>query len=254
MNRYDLAGRSMIVTGGGGGFGHAIARFALECGARVCLWDISDDALRRAAVELKGEARILTRRVDVTDESSIAAALKADVAAFGRIDAFVNNAGILGEVVPVWETTPANFRRVLEVNLVGAYLCMRAVLGVMRKQEAKPLRGHVVNVASIQGKEGMPLAAAYASSKAGLIGLTKTAGKEAGPLGIMVNVITPAAAETGMMMELTPERRADITRRIPLARLLEVEELARMVAFLSSDDCSFSTGAVFDLSGGRATY
>ena len=180
--------------------------------------------------------------------------LAADVAAFGRIDAFVNNAGILGEVLPLWETAPANFRRVLDVNLFGAYLCLRAVLNVMRRQDPLPLRGHVVNVASVQGKEGLPFAAAYAASKAGLISLTKTAGKEAGPLGIMVNCVTPAAAETAMAKQLTPERRADILQRIPLGRFADVAEIARMVVFLCSDDCSFSTGAVFDLSGGRSTY
>ena len=254
MNRYDLAGRSLIVTGGAGGIGRAIARVALDSGARVSLWDASETALRSAAAALADDTHVTVRCVDVTDEAAIAAALAADIAQAGRIDAFVNNAGILGEVLPTWETTPANFRRVLDVNLVGAYLCLRAVLDVMRKQEARPLRGHVVNVASIQGKEGMPRAAAYAASKAGLIGLTKTAGKEAGPLGIMVNAITPAAAETAMAQELTAERRADIVRRIPLGRFVDVDEIARMVAFLCSDDCSFSTGAVFDLSGGRATY
>ncbi len=131
---------------------------------------------------------------------------------------------------------------------------MRAVLGVMRRQDARPLRGHVVNVASVQGKEGLPLAGAYGASKAGLISLTKSAGKEAGPLGIMVNCVTPAAAATGMAKELTPQRRADILQRIPLGRFVEVDEIARMVVVLCSDDCSFSTGAVFDLSGGRSTY
>jgi NAD(P)-dependent dehydrogenase (short-subunit alcohol dehydrogenase family) len=254
MNHYDLASRAMLVTGGAGGIGRAIARLALDSGARVSLWDTSQAGLRDAAAELAAPSHVFTRVVDVTDETSVDAALAADAATFGRIDAFVNNAGILGEVVPVWETTPANFRRVLDVNLTGAYLCLRAVLDVMRKQDARPLRGHVVNVASIQGKEGMPLAAAYAASKAGLIGLTKTAGKEAGPLGIMVNAIAPAAAETAMAQELTAERRADIVSRIPLGRFVDVDEIARLVMFLCSDDCSFSTGAVFDLSGGRATY
>ena len=155
---------------------------------------------------------------------------------------------------PLWETTPADFRRVLDVNLVGAYLCLRAVLDVMRQQAPTPLRGHVVNVASIQGKEGMPRAAAYSASKAGLIALTKTAGKEAGPLGIMVNCVTPAAAETAMAAALTPERRGEIVSRIPLGRFVDVDEIARLTLFLCTDDCSFSTGAVFDLSGGRATY
>jgi NAD(P)-dependent dehydrogenase (short-subunit alcohol dehydrogenase family) len=254
MNRYDLTGRSVLITGGAGGIGLAIARAALASGARVSLWDHADDALQDAAKALAQRERVALRRVDVTDQGKVEAALAADVAAYGRIDAFVNNAGILGEVLPLWETTPANFRRVLDVNLVGAYLCMRAVLDVMRRQEARPLRGHVVNVASVQGKEGLALAGAYGASKAGLIALTKSAGKEAGPLGIMVNCVTPAAAETAMAKELTPQRRGDILQRIPLGRFVGVDEIARMVVFLCSDDCSFSTGAVFDLSGGRSTY
>ena len=252
MNRYDLASKSVLITGGAGGIGRGIARCALACGARVSLWDRSEPALQDAVFALGVDT--VARRVDVTDQASVEAALAADLAAFGRIDAFVNNAGILGEVLPLWETDPVDFRRVLEVNLVGAYLCLRAVLDVMRRQEARPLRGHVVNVASVQGKEGLPLSGAYSASKAGLIALTKTAGKEAGPLGIMVNCVTPAAAETAMAKELKPKRRADILGRIPLGRFVEVDEIARMVAFLCSDDCSFSTGAVFDLSGGRATY
>jgi 2-dehydro-3-deoxy-L-rhamnonate dehydrogenase (NAD+) len=254
MNRYDLTGRSVLITGGAGGIGRAIARAALASGARVSLWDHAADALQDAAKALSECERVTIRPVDVTDQAAVDGALVADVAAFGRIDAFVNNAGILGEVLPLWETAPANFRRVLDVNLVGAYLCMRAVLDVMRRQDARPLRGHVVNVASVQGKEGLALAGAYGASKAGLISLTKSAGKEAGPLGIMVNCVTPAAAETAMAKELTPQRRADILQRIPLGRFVEVDEIARMVVFLCSDDCSFSTGAVFDLSGGRSTY
>lgn len=252
MNHYDLAGRAVIVTGGAGGIGRAIAALALACGAHVSLWDRDRESLARAAEALA--AGVQTRVVDVTDEASIAAALDGDVRRFGRIDAFVNNAGILGEVVPLWETDPAQFRRVIEVNLVGAYLCLRAVLDVMRRQQARPLRGRVVNVASIQGKEGMPRAGAYSASKAALMALTKTAGKEAAQLSIIVNCVAPAAAETAMARELTPERRAEIVGRIPMGRFVEVDEIARMVAFLCSDECSFATGAVFDLSGGRATY
>jgi 2-dehydro-3-deoxy-L-rhamnonate dehydrogenase (NAD+) len=254
MNRYHLTDRSLLITGGAGGIGRAIARAALASGARVSLWDNAADALQEAAKALSECERVTIRQVDVTDQAAVDGALAADVAAFGRIDAFVNNAGILGDVLPLWETAPANFRRVLDVNLVGAYLCMRAVLDVMRRQDARPLRGHVVNVASVQGKEGLALAGAYGASKAGLISLTKSAGKEAGPLGIMVNCVTPAAAETAMAQELTAQRRADILQRIPLGRFVEVDEIARMVLFLCSDDCSFSTGAVFDLSGGRSTY
>ena len=254
MNHYDLAGRVVIITGGAGGIGRAIGRAALASGARVSLWDRSHAGLQDAAGALGEAGRVALRVTDVTSETSIAAALAGDVAAFGRIDAFVNNAGVLGEVAPLWDTTPANFRHVIDVNLVGAYLCLRAVLEVMRRQAPRPLRGHVVNVASIQGKEGMALAGAYSASKAGLISLTKTAGKETAELGIIVNCVTPAAAETAMAKEISAARRDDILGRIPMNRFVDVDEIARMVLFLCSDDCSFSTGAAFDLSGGRATY
>jgi len=256
MNTYDLTGKTAIITGGGGGIGRAIARLMLQSGAAVSLWDLARAALETAATELEGPAakRVQLRQVDITDQASVAAAAEADHARFGRIDVLVNNAGILGEVKPVWEVDPADFRRVLEVNLTGAFLCTRAVLPLMRAQAASPHRGHIVNIASIQGKEGMPLAAAYSASKAGLIALTKTVAKEVATEAIHVNCITPAAAETAMARQITAERRADILRRIPMGRLVEVEEIARLAGWLSSDDCSFSTGAAFDISGGRATY
>jgi 3-oxoacyl-[acyl-carrier protein] reductase len=256
MNSYDLAGKTAIITGGAGGFGCAIAKRLLASGAAVSLWDVAADRLEAAAGQLGAgsPAPVAWRRVDITDADAIRGAVEAERAAFGRLDILVNNAGILGEMKPIWETDPAIVRDVFEVNLMGAYLCMRAVLPVMRMQAARPHRGHIVNVASIQGKEGMPLSAAYSASKAGLIGLTKSVGKELAQEGIYVNCITPAAAETAMAKLITPERKADILRRIPMGRLVEVDEVARMVAWLVSTDCSFSTGAVFDLSGGRATY
>ena len=256
MNRYGLEHRTVVITGGAGGIGRAIAKTVLANGARVCLWDRDEAGLRDALHELDAgiDQHTVLRVVDVTDERGVTTTLARDVAEFGRIDAFVNNAGILGEIAPLWETDVTAFRQVIEVNLIGAYLCLRAALDQMRKQRPDPLRGHIVNVASIQGKEGMPRAGAYSASKAGLIALTKTAGKEAAELPIAVNCVTPAAAETAMAHALTPERRAEILRSIPLGRFVEVDEIARMVAFLCSDDCSFSTGAVFDLSGGRATY
>ena len=256
MNSYHLSDKVVVVTGGAGGIGRAVASLALSNGARVSLWDRDEAALHEAARDLHpyDAGSISLRVVDVTDENEVAGALADDVTAHGRIDAFVNNAGILGEVLPLWETDPGNFRRVIEVNLIGAYLCLRAVLKQMLTQSATPMRGHVVNVASIQGKEGMPRAGAYSASKAALIGLTKTAGKETADMHITVNCVTPAAAETSMARALTAERRAEILGRIPLGRFAQVEEIARMIAFLCSDDCSFSTGAVFDLSGGRATY
>jgi 3-oxoacyl-[acyl-carrier protein] reductase len=188
-------------------------------------------------------------------------AAQAAFASHGRIDILVNNAGVLGEVKPIWETTPENFQRVLQVNLFGTYLVTRSVVGLMRHQAPRstdagghPLRGHVVNIASIQGKEGMPMASAYSASKAGMIALTKSVARDTATDGIMVTAVTPSAAETAMAKEISAERRAEIMARIPMGRFVEVDEVARMVLWLSSDDCSFSTGGIFDLSGGRASY
>jgi 2-dehydro-3-deoxy-L-rhamnonate dehydrogenase (NAD+) len=247
-----LEGRVAVVTGGAGGIGRAVATRLLGGGARVSLWDVSSAGLAAATGALG--AGVLSRVVDITDENAGAGGLAADRAAFGRIDVLINNAGILGAVTPLWESDPADLRRVIEVNLIGAMLCTRAVLAVMRAQEPRPHRGHIVNVSSIQAKEGMSLSAAYSASKAGLVALTKSAAKDAAGDGIFVNCITPAAAETAMAKEITAERRADIMRRIPLGRFVELDEIARMVAWLVSDECSFSTGATFDLSGGRATF
>ena len=255
MNEYDLAGKTAIITGGAGGFGVAVAKRLVASGAAVCLWDVAADRLEAAAATLRASsARVSWREVDVTDERAIDAAVAAERAASGRLDILINNAGILGETKPIWETDPADVRKVFEVNVMGAFLCLRGIVPVMRTQEPRPHRGHIVNVASIQGKEGMPYSAAYSASKAALIGLTKSAGKELAQEGIYVNCITPAASETAMAKLLSPERRADILNRIPMGRLVEIDEVARMVAWLVSADCSFSTGAVFDLSGGRATY
>jgi 3-oxoacyl-[acyl-carrier protein] reductase len=257
MNQYDLAGKTAIVTGGAGGFGIAIAQRLAASGANVCLWDIADRLQDAAAAATRSApARLTWRQVDVTDEHAIATAVEAAQAASlsGRLDILINNAGVLGETKPIWETDPADVRRVFAVNLMGAFLCLRAITRVMRLQEPRPHRGHIVNVASIQGKEGMPYSAAYSTSKAALIGLTKSVAKELAQEAIYVNCITPAAAETAMAKLISAERRADILARIPMGRLVEVDEVARMIAWLVSADCSFSTGAVFDLSGGRATY
>jgi len=255
---HDLSGRHAVVTGGAGGLGRGIARTLIEAGASVALWDRDAEALAGALAELGPRASRCP--LDICDADAVAAATDAAISAQGRIDILVNNAGVLGEVKPVWETTPENFQRVLQVNLFGAYLVTRAVIGAMLRQPPRPspdghaLRGHVVNIASIQGKEGMAMAAAYSASKAGLIALTKSVAKETAPHGIIVTAVTPAAAETAMAREISAERRADILSRIPMGRFVEVAEVARLVRFLCSDDCTFSTGGVFDLSGGRATY
>ena len=252
---FDFSGRVAVVTGGAGGLGLSIARRLLDAGAAVALWDARDDALAAAAAEFQTpDARLLTQMVDITDVAAVARAAQATAEHFGHIDTLINNAGILGPVVDTWEHTLEQFRRVLEVNLTGAFLCCRAVVPWLLKNPPGPWRARIVNMASIQGKEGMPQAAAYAASKAGLIALTKSLGKELAQTGILVNVLTPAAVLTAMADALTPERKAAILARIPMARFLEADEVAAQVAWLCSADCTFATGAVFDLSGGRATY
>jgi 3-oxoacyl-[acyl-carrier protein] reductase len=240
-----------IVTGGARGIGFATARRLAGNGARVAIWDRNADEARRAAQKL-GCGHIAVA-CEIADEAQVEAAADATWRAFGAISGLVNNAGVLGPVAPLWEHAAADFRRVIDVNLVGTFLVSKACVARMLKQDG-PDRGRIVNVSSIQAKEGMPMAAAYASSKAGIVALTKTLGKELASEGILVNCITPAAAETDMAREITPERRTEIMARIPMGRFVEVDEIAAMVEWLLSPHCSFSTGAVFDLSGGRATY
>ena len=237
--RYDFSGRVAVVSGGMGGLGQAITKCLMDAGASVAVWDARADLTQAAGALAYPPERISLHKVDITDEAAVVAAAKETVSKFGHIDTLVNNAGILGPVVDTWEHTAEQFRRVLDVNLVGA---------------SGPWRARIVNVASIQGKEGMPQASAYAASKAGLIALTKTLGKELADSGILVNAITPAAVMTDMSLEITQERMQSILARIPMGRFLLSEEVAAQVMWLCSADCSFATGAVFDLSGGRATY
>jgi len=242
-------GRGAIVTGGAAGIGQAIARRIAAEGGRVAIWDKAGAA---EAARSLGDAHA-GFAVDISDEAGVAQATDATWRAFGRVDLLVNNAGILGPVAPLWEQAPGDFRRVLDVNLIGTYLVCRAVVPRLRQQSG-PNRGRIVNISSIQAKEGLAMSSAYAASKAGIIALTKTLGKELAGEGILVNCITPAAAATAMMQEIDEQRRADILSRIPMRRFVEPEEIAAMTAWLGSDECTFSTGAVFDLSGGRATY
>lgn len=227
----------------------------LASGAIVELWDLDKAGLTKAADDLaKGGKRPEIRVADVTNQHSVETAVETCARERGRIDILINNAGILGEVKPVQDTDPANFRRVMDVNLIGTYLVTRSIVRVMLAQEKKSNRGRIVNISSVQGKEGMPFAAAYAASKAAVMALTKVVAKETAKDGIVVTAITPAAALTAMAEEMSPQRRADILSRIPAGRFVEVEEIANLVAWLSSDDCSFSTGGIFDITGGRATY
>lgn len=249
MVTYDLKGQLAVVTGGAGGLGIAIARGLMAARAQVALWDLSPADLARAKAELGPDVR--TACVDVTDEGAVAAAAQDLQSGGERIAILINNAGILGPVANSWQVDPAAFRRVIEVNLTGAFICNRVIVPLMLADP--PVAGRIVNLASTQGKEGTAMASAYAASKAGLIALTKVLGKELASTGILVNAIAPTAAEGAMAQSLTGERRADLLARIPMGRFVTPEEVAAQVLWLSSEACSFATGAVFDLSGGRAT-
>ncbi len=250
MNQIDLRGRSAAVTGAARGIGHAIAERLLASGSRVSLWDRDAAALDAAARSLADRGEVHTAAVDVTDDASVQAAAKATAERFGGIDILVNNAGIAGGSKPSWEFTPEEWRQVVEVDLTGVFLCCRAVVPLMLPRGW----GRVVNVASIAGKEGNPNAAHYSAAKAGVIGFTKALGKELATRGILVNCITPAVIETDILRQITPQHVEYMRSKIPMGRFGRKEEAAALVAWLCSDDCSFTTGGVFDLSGGRATY
>jgi NAD(P)-dependent dehydrogenase (short-subunit alcohol dehydrogenase family) len=250
MHQYDLKGRRAIVTGGAQGFGRAIAERLLQSGARVSLWDRDGEMLPGAARELGALGEVVPETVDVTDAARVEAAAAATAKRLGGIDILVANAGIAGATVPVWEFPVDSWRQVLEVNLTGVFLCCRAVVPYMRAQNY----GRIVNIASIAGKEGNPNASGYSASKAGVIALTKSLGKELADLNIAVNCVTPAAAKTRIFDQTTQAHIDYMLSKIPRGRFLKVEELATLVAWLVSEENSFTTGAVFDVSGGRATY
>ena len=250
MNLIDLKGRTAVVTGGARGIGLAIAQKLLAAGAAVALWDIDSAALATAATALKTANRVQGAVVDVTDESSIANALDALLRETGRVDILVNNAGITGGNAPLWQLAPEVWRRVIDVNLIAPYLVCRAVVPHM----VAAGYGRIVNIASIAGKDGNPNASHYSASKAGLIGLTKSLAKELAATGVLVNCVTPAAAKTELFAQMSKEHIDYMLSKIPMNRFVAVDEIAAMVAWLASEDCSFSTGAVFDISGGRAVY
>jgi 3-oxoacyl-[acyl-carrier protein] reductase len=250
MNQIDLAGRVAVVTGGAQGIGYAIAQRMLRSGATAVLWDRDAAQLAGAKETLSALGPVDTHAVELTSESAVAAAAQAAVAAHGHVDILVNNAGITGGNAATWELAPAVWREVVEVNLVAPYLTCRAVVPHMVQRGW----GRIVNIASVAGKEGNPNASHYSASKAGLIALTKSLGKELAQKGVIVNCVTPAAARTAIFAQMTQQHIDFMLSKIPMGRFLEVEEAAAMVAWLASEDCSFSTGAVFDLSGGRATY
>jgi 2-dehydro-3-deoxy-L-rhamnonate dehydrogenase (NAD+) len=250
MNQIDLKGRVAIVTGGAQGIGLAISERLLRSGAQLLLWDIESAKLDAACAALGAFGPVRGHRVELTDDAAVAAATADALAHEGRIDILVNNAGITGGNASTWELDPAVWRRVIEVNLVAPYLTCRHVVPAM----LKAAYGRIVNIASVAGKEGNPNASHYSASKAGLIALTKSLGKELATKGILVNAITPAVARTAMFEQMTQQHIDYMLGKIPMGRFLEVQEIAAMVAWLASEDCSFSTGAVFDITGGRATY
>ena len=250
MHQYDLTGRRAVVTGAAQGFGRAIAERFLASGASVSLWDLDVDMMARTVAALDAGTRVHSRSVDVSRMEDVDAAARDTVEALGGIDILVANAGIAGPNHTTWEYPPDEWRRVIDIDLMSVYYCCRAVIPFMLGQKY----GRIVTVSSIAGKEGNANASAYSAAKAGVIALTKSLGKELATENIAVNCITPAAARTRIFDQMSPAHLEWMLSKIPRGRFLEVDELASLAAWLASEENSFSTGAVFDISGGRATY
>ena len=245
MNRLDFEGRRAVVTGGAAGIGLAVAQRLAESGARVSLWDRDASALDGMRARFAD-----AQTVDVADAGNVDRAAAATARTLGGIDVLVCSAGIAGANALTWEYPLEEWRKVIDVNLHGVFHCNRAVVPIMQRNDY----GRIVNIASIAGKEGNPTASAYSASKAAVIGLTKSLGKELAKTGIRVNCVTPAAVRTAIFDQITQQHIDFMLSKIPMARFGTVEEIAALVGWLASEECSFSTGAVFDLSGGRATY
>jgi 3-oxoacyl-[acyl-carrier protein] reductase len=248
MNKLDFEGRVAVVTGGAQGIGLAVAQRLVASGARVSLWDVTEGHLDEARALLGAAAQ--TVRVDVTSEREVGDAAKATAEAHGKIDVLVCSAGITGPNAALADYPLDAWKQVFDVNVHGLFLCNRAVVPIMRAGGY----GRIVNIASIAGKEGNPNASAYSASKAAVIALTKSLGKELASTHIRVNCITPAAVRTGMFSQMTQQHIDFMLSKIPLGRFGKVEEIASLVCWLASEECSFTTGAAFDVSGGRATY
>jgi 3-oxoacyl-[acyl-carrier protein] reductase len=242
-----FAGRTAIVTGGASGLGRDVARRITAEGGRVALWDLNPDGLAEAAAELDGAHQVV---LDVADRAAVADAAAASLAVLGRIDILVNSAGVTGATAPVHDYPIASWLTVMDINLNGLFYCCRAVVPHMLASGY----GRIVNVSSVAGKEGNPNASAYSASKAGVIGFTKSLGKELATKGIIVNAITPATFESPILDQLPQSQVEYMLSKIPMGRLGEVHETAAMVCFMASDECSFTTAATFDTSGGRTTF
>ena len=248
MNQLDLQGRHAVITGGATGLGFAIAKRMLASGAKVTLWDRDEQGLSKARIELAAE--VGTVQVDVSQHPQVVSAVQQTRQHHPVIDLLVNCAGITGPNTKVWDYPVAEWQRVMQVNLDGLFFCCREVLPVMREAGY----GRIVNMASVAGKEGNPNASAYSASKAAVIALTKSLGKELADTGIRVNCVTPAAVKTAIFDQMTPEHIQFMLSKIPMGRFGTPDEVAAMVTWLCTEECSFATGAVFDLSGGRSTY
>ena len=248
---FDLAGQTAIVTGAAQGIGEGIATRLARAGARVAVADRNTAAAEAAAGRLDGSgAQAFPVSVDVASPSSIEAMVEQVLAKTGRIDILVNNAGIAGKAAPVWDQGDEDWQSVIDINLTGVFQCCRAVIGHMRDRDY----GRIVNIASVAGKDGNPNMSAYSASKAGVIALTKSLGKEVAENNICVNAVTPAVIRTPILEQLTPEQVDYMTSKIPRRRTGKIEEVAAVVHFLASPDCSFVTGQTYDVSGGRSTY
>ncbi len=245
MNKIDLDGRTVVITGGAGGIGQAIAQRALASGAKVCTWD---NAAPSAAAP--SNPNITQLQVDITDEAAVARAYADTLAQFGRIDVLVNSAGITGPTLPVQDFPLDAWLKVMAINLTGTFLCSRVVVGGMAAQGY----GRVVNLASIAGKEGNAGQSAYSASKAAVIALTKSMGKELSQTNVRINCIAPAMIESALLDQMPTSKRAENLAKIPMGRAGTVAEIAAMAVWMASEECSFTTGATFDASGGRATY
>jgi NAD(P)-dependent dehydrogenase (short-subunit alcohol dehydrogenase family) len=250
MNQIDLKGRKAVVTGGAQGIGFSIASRLITSGATLSLWDRDEALLNKAQTELSVRGEVSTEVVDVASAESVSRATTAALEKHGRIDILIANAGIAGPNLKSWEYPVDTWKQVIDINLTGVFLCCSAVIPYLLEQDY----GRIVNVASIAGKEGNANASAYSASKAGVIAFTKSLGKETANKNIAVNCITPAAARTRLFDQMSQEHIDFMLSRIPRGRFLEVDEVSAMVAWLVSEENSFTTGAVFDLSGGRATY
>ena len=248
MNQLDLKGRHAVITGGASGLGYAISQRMIASGASVTWWDVNADVMAQAAKSIGAAVHCV--QVDITQHASVVAAVAATLKNAPKIDILVNSAGITGPNMKLWDYPPQAWEQVLQVNLNGLFHCCREVVPHMQGNGY----GRIVNIASVAGKDGNPNASAYSASKAAVMALTKSLGKELANSGILVNCVTPAAVKTAMFDQMTPEHIAFMLSKIPMGRFGTPEEVAAMVGWLCTEDCSFSTGAVFDLSGGRSTY